>query len=149
MGEATPAYPSLARGAVPSHPLPDALCSASMHLYSAPRVPAPFLRFSTSAPPHLRTSTPALQHIAQLGLQHLAIICRPWMFCSARDATGAPVAKGVRMTSFVAVKDDLLNAGAEWVDEPVVNCRNMITSRTPDDLTPFCLAIIDAVAAGS
>ena len=28
-----------------------------------------------------------------------------------------------------------------------VNCRNMITSRTPDDLTPFCLAIIDAVAA--
>ena len=72
------------------------------------------------------------------------------MFCSARDAAGAPVAKGVRMTSFVAVKDDLLNAGAEWVDEPVVNCRNMITSRTPDDLTPFCLAIIDAVAtAGS
>ena len=34
------------------------------------------------------------------------------MFCSARDATGAPVAKGVRMTSFVAVKDDLINAGA-------------------------------------
>ena len=114
-----------------------------MHLFSAPRVPAPFLRFSTSAP------TPALQHLAQLLLQHIAIICRPWMFCSARDATGAPVAKGVRMTSFVAVKDDLLNAGAEWVDEPVVNCRNMITSRTPDDLTPFCLAIIDAVAAGS
>ncbi len=51
------------------------------------------------------------------------------------------------MTSFVAVKDDLLNAGAEWADEPVVNGRNMITSRTPDDLTPFCLAIIDAVAA--
>ena len=65
----------------------------------------------------------------------------------ARDADGVPVAKGVRMTSFVAVKDDLLNAGAEWVDEPVVNCRNIITSRTPDDLTPFCLAIIDAVAA--
>ena len=77
------------------------------------------------------------------------------MFCSARDAAGAPVAKGVRMTSFVAVKDDLLNAGAEWVDEPVVNCRNMITSRTPDDLTPFCqpsaspssTVPIDAVAA--
>ena len=57
------------------------------------------------------------------------------------------IGDGERMTSFVAVKDDLLNAGAEWVDEPVVNCRNMITSRTPDDLTPFCLAIIDAVAA--
>ena len=57
------------------------------------------------------------------------------------------IGDGERMTSFVAVKDYLLNAGAEWVDEPVVNCRNMITSRTPDDLTPFCLAIIDAVAA--
>lgn len=70
------------------------------------------------------------------------------MFCSARDQAGAPVAKGVRMTSFVAVKDDVLNAGAEWVDEPVVNDRNVITSRTPDDLTPFCRAIIEAVAAG-
>jgi len=148
MGEATPAYPSLARGAVPSHPLPEALCCIYAPLLCTTR-PGTVPRFSTSAPPHLRTSTPALQHIAQLVLQHLALICRPWMFCSARDATGAPVAKGVRMTSFVAVKDDLLNAGAEWVDEPVVNCRNMITSRTPDDLTPFCLAIIDAVAAGS
>jgi protease I len=77
-----------------------------------------------------------------------ALCYRPWMFCSARDQAGAPVAKGVRMTSFVAVKDDVLNAGAEWVDEPVVNDRNVITSRTPDDLTPFCRAIIEAVAAG-
>ena len=69
------------------------------------------------------------------------------MFCSARDQAGVPVAKGVRMTSFVAIKDDVLNAGAEWVDEPVVNCNNVITSRTPDDLTPFCRAIIEAVAA--
>ena len=145
MGEATPEHPSLARGAVPSHPLPDARCSARVHLFSAPvlctsasrhRFSAP--RFSTSAPLHLLCSTSRTSYVH-------AIICRPWMFCSARDATGAPVAKGVRMTSFVAIKDDLLNAGAEWVDEPVVNCRNMITSRTPDDLTPFCLAIIDAV----
>ena len=36
------------------------------------------------------------------------------MLCSARTADGAPVAKGARVTSFVAVKDDLLNAGALW-----------------------------------
>ena len=56
------------------------------------------------------------------------------------------MAKGVRMTSFVAVKDDLLNAGAVWEDAAVVvDERNIITSRTPDDLTPFCAAIIAAL----
>ena len=43
-----------------------------------------------------------------------------------------------------AIKDDVVNAGGVWVDEAVVNDRNIITSRTPNDLTPFCLAIIAA-----
>ena len=142
MGEATPA-------AQPSHAAPyraisTARCTLPCTLPLG--VAAPLLLCS-SVPP-LGTCTPALQPLAHLSCSTSPLTRSPWMFCSARDAAGAPVAKGVRMTSFVAVKDDLLNAGAEWVDEPVVNCRNMITSRTPDDLTPFCRAIIEAVAAG-
>lgn len=53
--------------------------------------------------------------------------------------------KGVKVTSFIAIKDDLENAGAIWVDEPVVNDKNIITSRHPKDLVPFTLEIIKSL----
>ena len=73
-----------------------------------------------------------------------AAICHgPWMFCSARaEPSGPPIVAGRRATSFVAIKDDLVNAGATYVDEAVVVDGPFITSRTPDDLTPFVHAII-------
>jgi protease I len=52
------------------------------------------------------------------------------------------------MTSFPSIKDDLMNAGAEWVDREVVVDDNLITSRNPDDLGAFCRAIIDALESG-
>jgi len=55
----------------------------------------------------------------------------------------AGVMNGFKCTSTPGIKDDLVNAGAEWVDEPVVVDRNMISSRRPDDLPAFCRAIID------
>jgi len=70
----------------------------------------------------------------------LAAICHgPWMLCCT-DAL-----KGKRATSFMAIKHDMLNAGAEWVDEACVVDGNVITSRTPDDLPAFCKAIIEAL----
>ena len=45
---------------------------------------------------------------------------------------------------FVAIKDDVVNAGGVWIDAAVACDRNIITSRTPHDLTPFCQAIIEA-----
>jgi protease I len=54
----------------------------------------------------------------------------------------AGICKGFRMTSTPGIKDDLVNAGATWVDEPVVADRNQITSRRPDDLPDYCRAII-------
>lgn len=54
----------------------------------------------------------------------------------------AGIVEGKRVTSFFAIKDDLINAGAEWVDEPVVQDGNLISSRTPDDLPAFCRTII-------
>ena len=54
----------------------------------------------------------------------------------------AGIVRGYRCTSTPGIKDDLANAGAIWVDEPVVVDRNMVTSRKPDDLPYFCQAII-------
>ena len=54
----------------------------------------------------------------------------------------AGIVDGKRVTSFFAIKDDLVNAGADWVDEEVVQDGNLISSRTPADLAAFCRAII-------
>jgi protease I len=54
--------------------------------------------------------------------------------------------RGRRATSFAAIKHDMLNAGAEWVDEPCVVDGNIITSRMPDDLPAFCAAIIEKLS---
>lgn len=57
----------------------------------------------------------------------------------------AGIVSGKRMTCYVAIKDDVQNAGAEYVDEPVVVDGNLISSRFPDDLPRFCQAIIAAL----
>lgn len=62
------------------------------------------------------------------------------MFVSAR------ILKGRTATCFVAIKDDVENAGATYVDAAVVIDKNMITSRTPNDLPAFVQAIIQSVA---
>jgi len=67
----------------------------------------------------------------------LASICHgPWVLISAK------VVKGRNVTCFVAIKDDVENAGANYTDTSVVIDRNMVTSRIPKDLPDFCKAII-------
>ena len=61
----------------------------------------------------------------------------------------ADVVRGRRMTSWPSIAVDLRNAGADWVDEPVVQDGNIITSRKPADLPMFDKAIINAVIANS
>jgi protease I len=74
----------------------------------------------------------------------LAAICHgPWVLISAKIMTGK------RATGLVAVRDDLMNAGAEFVDAPVVRDGNIITSRAPNDLPDFCQEIINALAVPS
>ncbi len=71
----------------------------------------------------------------------VAAICHAgWMLASAE------VAKGKRLTSFSSIKEDMVHAGANWVDEPVVRDGNVITSRTPNDLPFFCREIIAALS---
>jgi protease I len=59
----------------------------------------------------------------------------------------AGVVRGRRMTSWPSIRVDLVNAGADWVDEPLVVDGNLITSRKPDDLEVFCASLLDAVGA--
>jgi protease I len=54
---------------------------------------------------------------------------------------------GRKTTSYAAVRDDLVNAGAVWSDEAVVVDKNLVSSRTPDDLPVFMQAVL-AVLAG-
>jgi protease I len=74
----------------------------------------------------------------------IAAICHgPWTLIEA----GA--AKGRKMTSWPSLKTDLLNAGANWVDEQVVTDRGMVTSRKPDDLPAFNRKMIEEFAEGN
>ena len=72
----------------------------------------------------------------------VASICHgPWVLCSAGS-----LLKGRKATSFFAIKDDVVNAGAQWVDAEVVVDKNLVTSRKPEDLPAFCKACIAALA---
>lgn len=72
----------------------------------------------------------------------VAAICHAgWMLASAK------ILKGRTVTSFFAIKDDLVHAGANWVDQEVVEDGRLITSRTPDDLPAFMRAVVRAIRA--
>jgi protease I len=68
----------------------------------------------------------------------VATICHgPWILISAG------IVKGRRLTSTVGIRDDLVNAGAEWVDEAVVTDGNIVSSRVPKDLPAFGAAMLE------
>jgi protease I len=69
----------------------------------------------------------------------IAAICHgPWTLI---DAGGA---KGKKMTSWPSLRADLINAGATWMDQPVVQDGMLVTSRKPDDIPQFNSAMISA-----
>src|SRR5207244_9775655 len=71
----------------------------------------------------------------------IATLCHgPWLLSSAG------LTKGRTMTSWPGVRDDLVNAGATWLDREAVLDRNWLTSRGPQDLAPFVTALIDHFA---
>lgn len=72
----------------------------------------------------------------------IAAICHgPWLLCSA------DILRGRTATCFFAIKDDVVNAGATYVDRDVVRDGNLVTSRTPDDLPAFMRVVLEALAA--
>lgn len=97
-------------------------------------------------PDTLRTLPKALEFVSgffQQGKPVAAICHGPWTLINAG------VVKGRKMTSFASIQMDLKNAGANWMDEPVVTDSGLVTSRKPDDLPAFNRKMIEEFAEGS
>lgn len=95
------------------------------------------------APDHMRRDVRFIQFVKEIAAQKkgVAAICHAgWVLASAE------LVKGKTVTSFFAIRDDLIHAGAEWVDEEVVVDENLITSRTPKDLPAFMKAVLKFLA---
>ena len=86
------------------------------------------------APDKIRMNQAALDIVRKTNKQGavVAAICHGgWVLASA------DVVKGKTVTSYKAIKDDMIHAGANWIDKEVVADGNIITSRMPDDIPAF------------
>ena len=91
------------------------------------------------APDHLRRYTNVVQFVSDMfhtGKMVAAICHGPWLLVSA------DVLRGKKATCFFAIRDDVVNAGAEFIDNDVIMDGNLITSRNPYDLPAFCREMI-------
>ncbi|MFX1257684.1 MAG: type 1 glutamine amidotransferase domain-containing protein [Promethearchaeota archaeon] len=94
----------------------------------------------TKNPDYLRRNQNILNFVAKVNKQGKLVgaICHAgWVLISAK------VLRDRRATSYFAIKDDMINAGAKFLDAPVVIDSNLITSRKPDDLPDFMKAVLD------
>lgn len=92
------------------------------------------------APDNMRLHRPMIDLVRSIGEsgKMTAAICHGgWILASAG------LVKGRNMTGYLPIRDDVMNAGATWVDEPAVVDGNIITARTPVDLPDFLKAILD------
>lgn len=96
------------------------------------------------SPDELRLDAAVVSLVADLVQSHkpVASICH-----GASLLVEADVLKGRTLTSWPSVRKDVENAGARWVDEPLVRDGNLISSRAPGDLEDFCVALLDSVGA--
>lgn len=91
------------------------------------------------APDHMRrypAMVSLVKGFAEAGKLVAAICHAGWMLVSA------DIIRGRTVTSYFSIKDDLVNAGGNWVDKEVVVDGFLVTSRTPDDLPAFMRATI-------
>jgi protease I len=94
------------------------------------------------APDKLRRSPAVLSLVRDFDEagKPVAFICHAgWVPISAK------ILKGRRATSVAAIRDDMINAGTDWVDEATVVDGNLISARTPDDLGPWMKALLQAL----
>jgi protease I len=114
------------------------LPQSSVADYDALLIPGGFIN-----PDLLRQSEDARRFVREFdgSGKPIATLCHgPWLLSSAG------LTKGRTMTSWPGVRDDMVNAGATWLDRPVVRDGNWLTSRGPQDLVPFVKALIDHFA---
>ena len=91
-------------------------------------------------PDHLRMNPKAVEfvkHFVSAGKPIAAICHGPWTLVEAGGV------RGRQMTSYPSIRTDLINAGAKWVDQEVVNDRGLVTSRKPADIPAFNRKMIE------
>ena len=96
-------------------------------------------------PDLLRQSAPArglVREFVESGKPVVTLCHGPWVLASAG------VLQGRTLTSWAGIRDDVVNAGATWLDQEVVRDGNLTTSRGPQDMAAFVPAMLDAFAAG-
>jgi protease I len=97
-------------------------------------------------PDQLRTLPEAVNFVRAFfdaGKPVAAICHAPWTLIEAG------VVKGRTLTSWPSVKTDLVNAGANWVDQEVVVDNGLVTSRKPDDIPAFNEKMLEEFAEGN
>ncbi len=95
------------------------------------------------SPDYMRRSSDMVQFAKAIAdaQKPIAAICHgPWLMASVCNL------KGRKLTSYYSIKDDLIHAGAIYVDEAVVVDGNYVTSRTPKDLPVFLPAFIALIS---
>jgi protease I len=111
------------------------LDQASPAEYDGLLIPGGFIN-----PDLLRQSAEARDFVRAFDRQGkpIATLCHgPWLLASAGLTSGRT------MTSWPGVRDDMVNAGATWLDQEVVRDGNWVTSRGPQDMVPFVSAITE------
>lgn len=96
-------------------------------------------------PDKLRTNEQALKFVKaffEVG-KPVASICH-----GPQTLINADVVKGRKMTSYPSIKQDLINAGAEWMDQEVVTDQGLVTSRSPEDLPAFNKKMVEEIKEG-
>ncbi len=96
------------------------------------------------APDKIRRDARVLGFVREMHEQRklIGFICHAgWVLISAG------ILRGKRATSTVGIRDDMVNAGAAWVDEPLVVDGNLVSSRTPADLPQFAKGMVDWLLA--
>ena len=96
-------------------------------------------------PDSLRSSEEALEFVRHFFRESkpVAAICHaPWVLIDAG------VIRGRTVTSWPAIKTDVRNAGANWVDHEVVVDNGLVTSRKPDDIPAFNKKMVEEFCEG-
>jgi deglycase len=94
------------------------------------------------APDKLRRDLDVLTRVREVHAagKLVGTICHgPWILISAG------IVRGRTLTSTVGIRDDVINAGATWVDRPTFTDGNIVSARVPADLPAFCVAMLDVL----
>jgi protease I len=123
----------------------EAKVDATLPTVSASEFDALLLPGGLMNPDRLRTFADAVRFVKdffEAGKPVSAICHAPWLLAEA------DVLEGRTVTSYPSIRTDLVNAGAEWVDEEVVVDQGLVTSRSPEDLPAFIDKMLEELAEG-